>query len=150
MATKEKMHPRSKLGKIDMNMVEQLIKWRETRNNQLKDFAFKCSLYPDENKRICETCPTTIRKACFKYEWERDYIHKQEKAKLDNQMRKKKKRKEGLPSDQACYYDENDYDEHNEEVGEATKYPCKELYFACPDSEFCNHGKKCDYKPTIL
>lgn len=145
--TKEKKQHTQKIGKVNMNMVKQLITWRDMRNTQLEGTKFFCTLYPDINKKICQECPETISKACFKHEWERDYIHKQE----DSKGTPRRKRKQNNPKYEVeTSVTENDYDDYfdnSDNDAEAKKYPCKDMYFACPDKNKCKYGKKCTYSP---
>lgn len=150
MATREKMHPKSNVGKVDMEIVSRLIGWRNTRNCQLVGTKYSCTLHPDVNKKICNDCPETIRKECFKYEWERDYIHKQDEASKSNQRRKKKQNNpkyDGLNDSGQYDADDDDYEEDSDNYydAEAMKYPCKAMYFACPDKDCCKYGRKCPY-----
>ena len=155
MATREKMHQKSKVGAIDMKMVNQLITWRDMRKCQLEGTKYFCRLNPDENKQICKDCPKTIRKACFKYEWERDYIHKKEAAEGENKRRQRKQDNPKHWNLEISVRDEEDdeyadYGTHDEEpVNEMdTKYPCSKMWFACPDKDKCNFGEICPYKST--
>lgn len=158
MATKEKMHSKSNIGKIDMNMVNELKHLQKIRNCQLQGCSLRCFLHPDYNKLVCRICPSEISKICFKYEWERNYIHNQEKASSDRQIKKEKEESEGLKSNQEYNYDGfdsyEDYDDYyddddNDPNDEAKKYPCGEMYFACPEKDECHFGKECQYSPIL-
>ena len=60
---------------VDMAKVKQLLTWKDMRNCQLEGTSFFCNLHPEESKRICTDCPPTIRKGCFNWKVEREYIH---------------------------------------------------------------------------
>lgn len=147
------------VGVPDMKMVKKLIRLRDKRNLELEGTKYFCNLYPNINKKVCQECSEKNRDMCFKHEWERDYIHKQE-AKEGN---KRRERKQDNPkynvleisvktSDDEEYA--NTYKKYGaiEEKSELTevdsedaKYPCHAMNFACPNREECNFGENCKY-----
>ena len=144
--TREKIRRKDKKD-VDIDFVEQLLKWQRLRNNQLEGTKYFCTLYPDINKQACKTCPEDIKESCLKRKREREYIHSQEATKA-NQRRKRKQdnvKHEILEiSVKETYDDDSVTIEANEED---KKYPCGVMNFACPEKKKCKYGKKCKYKP---
>lgn len=150
--------PREKIKRtdkvvVDMQKVNQLLKWQEMRNCQLEGTSFFCNLHPEESKRICTDCPQTMRKACFNWKPEREYIH----GTAETKGAPRRKRKQDNPkhwgmeiTSKAEEDDENiEYNVIEEDESSITeidkKYPCLEMNYACPAREKCNFGESCEY-----
>lgn len=145
---RESIRRKSKIGKIDMDMVNKLIDWQKQLNSRLAGTEHSCNLRPDISKTICETCP--FKKACFKYEWERDYIHKEASKANKRRERVKDNPKRHLDSfeesENSAEEDIEDYEDDYKEISsEDSKYPCKEMHFACPNNGKCKYGKNCPW-----
>ena len=134
---------------IDMQIVEQLKTYRGMRNCQLEGTNQFCNLFPDMNKRVCKGCPKTMREMCETYKKEREYIHSQEETKGTPRRQRKQQNLKRIQSDEisaqiadedeAYLYEDQDVDSM------AEQYPCRTMYFACPDKDFCEFGEKCPY-----
>lgn len=149
--------PREKIKRtdkvvVDMAKVKQLLTWRDMRNCQLEGTQYFCSLHPEESKRICIDCPRTIRKACFNWKPEREYIYGT--AEIKGAPRRKRKQDNpkhwGMESTSKEDNDENiEYNVVEEDESSITetdkKYPCLEMNYACPAREKCNFGESCEY-----
>ena len=146
--SREKIRRADKVS-VDMGIVEQLITYKDMRNCQLEGTKYFCNLYPDINKRACKDCPKTMRELCEDSKREREYIHAQDATKANP----RRKRKQENPKKQILEIsvrttEEDDtylYEEQTDPI--AAKYPCEDMYFACPDKEKCQYGKECPYKP---
>lgn len=149
---------RTEKVKVNMQIVEDLYELRRKRNVQLKATNKFCNLFPNIDKTICKECADN--ELCLKHKHERDFIHEQEDVK--NLPRRKRKqdnpKKDSRISESEnseikgnSYICECDYDYVSDEQSSydenAKKYPCGELYFACPNNQGCNYGADCTYPP---
>lgn len=151
MATREKIQRTKKVGVPDMQKVQQLLNWRALINSQLEGIGLFCSLYPDPNKKVCKICPEDIRDKCFKYGWERNFIHKNEATKANKRRKRKQDNPKYMELEISVRTDDDKGYEYqadsSEENTEDQKYPCQVMNFACPAREKCNYGENCEYKP---
>ena len=134
---------------IDIKVVEQLRTYRGMRNCQLEGTNHFCNLYPDMNKRVCKSCPKTMREMCTDHKREREYIHAQEETKGAPRRQRKQQNLKKIQSEisaqeadgeEVYLYEDQDVDPI------AEQYPCRVMYFACPDKDFCEFGKKCPHQ----
>lgn len=133
---------------IDMQVVEQLKTYRGMRNCQLEGTKHFCNLYPDMNKGVCKSCPKTMSKVCENHKKEREYIHAQEETKgAPRRQRKQQNLKRFQSEVSAQIADEDEVYMYEDQDADPTaeQYPCRSMYFACPDKDFCEFGEKCPY-----
>ena len=144
------------VGVPDMGKVKKLVDWRDKRNSGLEGTNLFCNLYPNMNNKVCQGCPEKMREMCFKYEWERDYIHKH-KAKEGNKRRERKQNgpkslgpKEFVESAEEDneFIDNYAEKEPTKEPAGDKKYPCYPMEYACPKKGECNYGESCPYKDS--
>ena len=128
----EKSKRRTKVKNVDMQMVQKLLLWRKELNEKLKGTKHSCTLHPKQTEP-CASCPH--HKECHHYEWERDYIHKQEQSTKGAKMREKR----GGKIEQ-----KQKISQSHEDHGPA--YPCEPFDFCCPDKESCQEGRQCPWK----
>lgn len=138
--TREKIM-RTDKTKVNMQFVDKLYALRRERNEQLKGTDQFCNLFPNIHRTVCKEC--SGNELCLKYKAEREYIHSQEETKGNSRRRRKqdnpKKNESGVSEE--CFDSDDVYED------EAKEYPCKEMFFACPDKDKCEYGKKCSYNP---
>lgn len=160
---REKIRRTEKTSGIDMKVVNQLIDLRDSINQQAKKTGLFCNLFPDINKKVCQECPGIKPKEkkckiCFEHDVEREYIHNHDELKGKQRRARKQDnpKKEGDISGKDDNYSscvcDCDYvygsDEQSTYNVTEKEYPCGEMYFACPNNEGCEHGRKCTYPPT--
>ena len=130
--------------KVNMQFVDKLYVLRMERNEQLKGTDQFCNLFPNIHRTVCKEC--SGNELCLKYKAEREYIHSQEETKGNSRRKRKQdtqKNKENGISEECFDAD----DVYEDEVDGVENYPCKEMFFACPDKDKCEYGKKCSYNP---
>lgn len=125
----EKGKRRKKIKNVDMQMVQKLLRWQEECNERLKGTKHSCTLHPKQSEP-CASC--AHYKDCHHYEWERDYIHKQEQSNQDVRMREKRGGK--IKRKQKISQSHEDY---------SSAYPCEPFDFCCPDKKSCQEGRQC-------
>lgn len=134
--------------KVNMQLVEELHILRRKRNEELNGTGQFCNLYPNINKTVCSSCSNF--EICSSHKIECEYIHTQEGTKGIYRRKRKQENPKKLESeisaeiadaDDAYSYEDQDIDPI------AKKYPCNDMYYACPDKDECEYGEKCSYKP---
>lgn len=128
----ERTERKTKVKKVDMQMVQTLLIWQKECNNALNGTKYSCTLHPKQ----CEPCSFCLHyKECSFYEWERDYIYKHSQSKKCAKIREKKNGKMIEKNHTSC---------SNE--GDEPVYPCEPFDFCCPDRESCQEGMFCTWK----
>ena len=73
---------------VDMNMVQTLLRWRQKKNEVLKDSDLSCNLYPKKSSEPCSSCIYFGK--CHHYRWEREYIHQKSDMLSDKNIRQRR------------------------------------------------------------
>ena len=137
---------RSKVKKVDMSIVKKLLCWCKLKKDELEGTKYTCNLRPKKGSEPCISCE--YYEDCAHYEWEREFIHKQDIALKDSKRREKRCSNKSSKTLEEDVGEENypDYEEDTETMyDDEAEYPCKEFSFACSNKSECNNGKYCPW-----